>query len=146
MTDCRTQSAYHDRTNPQNQIMKKTTHLLMALGCLTALAGITTIPAMAKDGQTEDSSKKPAVVSSIHVAGEVDDADLPGLAKISFDDALKAAEKAVKGNVIQGELEAEDGSLMYSFEIVGPDKTVNQVEIDPGNGKVLSAGVDKSDD
>ena len=31
----------------------------------------------------------------------------------------------------------EDGCLQYSFEIVGADKSITEVEIDAGDGKVL---------
>ena len=64
-------------------------------------------------------------------------ADLPALARISFDDAMKAALAAAPGKIIKAELEIEDGNLMYSFEIVGARKAITEVEIDAGNGKVL---------
>lgn len=37
--------------------------------------------------------------------------------------------------MIKAELEVERGTLRYSFQIVGKDKTIT--EIDAGNGKVL---------
>jgi uncharacterized membrane protein YkoI len=64
-------------------------------------------------------------------------ADLPNLAKISFEAALRTALAAAPGSVIKAELEVEDGNLMYSFEIVGADKKIKEVEIDAGNGRVL---------
>jgi uncharacterized membrane protein YkoI len=39
-------------------------------------------------------------------------------------------------------LEVEDGSLQYSFAIVGADKKVTEVEIDAGDGKVLNIDQD----
>jgi uncharacterized membrane protein YkoI len=44
--------------------------------------------------------------------------------------------------VILGELEVEDGNLQYSFDIVGADKSVTEVEIDAGDGKVLATDKD----
>jgi uncharacterized membrane protein YkoI len=91
-----------------------------------------------ENGKEKQKEEKSVSTGSIRPAGKVKDTELPALAKISFDDALKAARTAVPGNVIKAELEVEDGSLIYSFEIVGADKKVTEVEIDAGNGKVLA--------
>jgi len=85
-------------------------------------------------------TEKP-VAGSIRVAAPPARADLPALAKISFDQALKAAQAAAPGRILKAELEVEGGCLMYSFEIVTPRHTVVEVEIDAGNGAVL--GLDK---
>ena len=109
---------------------------LFALAC-TALLALTTLtnPSFAKE-------EKASAAGSIHPAKKVKPADLPALAKIPFETALKAALAAVPGSVIKAELEVEDGSLMYSFEIVGADKSITEVEIDAGNGKVLGTDVE----
>jgi len=65
-------------------------------------------------------------------------ADLPGLAKISFEQALKVAVGAAPGGVIKGELEVKDGNLVYSFEVAGADRMITALEIDAGDGKVLA--------
>lgn len=85
----------------------------------------------------------PASKASIRPQGKVKSTDLPALAKVSFQQALTAALAAAPGSVIKAELEVEDGNLMYSFEIVGADKKITEVEIDAGNGKVLA--IDKDD-
>jgi uncharacterized membrane protein YkoI len=119
--------------------MKTPLRMLMAVGCLTALTAITATRVSAKD----DSDKKSEPIGSIRPTGKVGKADLPGLAKISFGKALKAAEKAVPGGkVIKGELEVEDGNLMYSFDVVAPDKTIMEAEIDAGDAKVLDVDKD----
>ena len=87
--------------------------------------------------------EKPAA-ASIRASGSVKPVDLPALAKISFQTAVVNALKAAPGSIIKAELEVEDGNLMYSFEIVGADKKITEVEIDAGNGKVL--GMDKDDE
>ena len=76
-------------------------------------------------------------VGSIRPEGKIKPADLPALAKVSFAAALNTALAAAPGAVIKAELEVEDGNLMYSFEIVGADHKIKEVEIDAGNGKVL---------
>src|SRR4051812_34607490 len=79
-----------------------------------------------------------APVGSIRPSGEVKPENLPGLAKISFEAALKIALARAPGAAIKAELEVEDGNLMYSFEIVGKDKRITEVEVDAGNGKILN--------
>jgi uncharacterized membrane protein YkoI len=109
--------------------MKKV-RLFMTVGLL-ALAVPFAVPSLS-------AKEKSAAKGSICPEGKVREAELPALAKLSFDDALKAARTAVPGSVIKAELEVEDGNLQYSFEIVGADKKVTEVEIDAGNGKVLA--------
>ena len=84
-------------------------------------------------------------VGSVRPKGKVKAVDLPALAKISFEQALKAALGGAPGAVIKAELEIEDGNLVYSFEIVGSDKSITEVEIDAGTGKVLGKDKEKAD-
>ena len=113
---------------------------IIRLLTMTTLLAATTATAIFAAPATKE--EKP-VIGSIRPKGEVKPADLPGLAKITFDVALKAARAAVPGTVIMAELEVEDGNLMYSFRIVGKDKSITEVEIDAGNGKVLN--IDKEE-
>lgn len=76
-------------------------------------------------------------VGSIRPIGKLRAKDLPTLAKINFNDAMAAALTEVPGNIIKAELEIEDGNLQYSFEIVSADKSLTEVEVDAGNGKIL---------
>lgn len=79
---------------------------------------------------------------SIHPKKGLSDADLATLAKVTQADAESAALKAVtlKGaSVASGELEAEGGCLIYSFDITMPGKkSIIEVAVDAGSGKVLS--------
>ena len=112
--------------------------LLFAAGLVTC--GAIAIPFVhAKDDEERPETK---VTGSIRPKGHVKKTDLPGLAKISFGEALQAAQNAVSGGVLKAELEIEDGNLQYSFEIVTANKSVTEVEIDAGDGKVLD--IDKS--
>lgn len=103
---------------------------------LLALAG-TVILAASLATFAPAKEEKAAAAGSIRPTGKMKPADLPALAKISFEDAMKAALAAAPGKIIKAELEVEDGNLMYSFEIVGARKAITEVEIDAGNGKVL---------
>lgn len=99
---------------------------LASLGLL--LFSITSTPA----------AEESHAVGSIRPAGSFPKTELPALTKISLEDALHTALAAIPGSVVVAELEIEDGNLMYSFEIVTAGKTIKEVEIDAGNGKVLA--------
>jgi uncharacterized membrane protein YkoI len=111
--------------------MNRFTRMFLAAGCLVAM---TVITAAARGNAAPG---KPAAKGSIRPVGKVKPADCPALAKISFESALQAARARTPGSVIKAELEVEDGCLMYPFEIVGADKSITEVEIDAGNGRVL---------
>ena len=91
----------------------------------------------AKEKEAESTVK-----ASIRPSGKPKKAELPALAKLSFEDALNAARAATPGSVLKAELEIEHGGLMYSFDIVTAEKKVVEVEIDAGDGKVLSIDKD----
>ena len=74
------------------------------------------------------------------------EADFPALAQITFVQAVKKALDAVKGEVLQTELENENGFLVYSVEIVTADKSIMDVKVDAGSGKVLAMERDTNDD
>jgi uncharacterized membrane protein YkoI len=109
--------------------MKMITRKLITLICLAAFIAGSVVGAANKEQK--------APKGTLHPGAKVKPADLPALAKVSFQQAMAAAQASVPGPVLKGELEVEDGCLMYSFEIVGPGKKVTEVEIDAGNGKVL---------
>ena len=69
--------------------------------------------------------------------------ELAAMAKVNQADAQKAAlatlKDPTKATVKSAELEAERGCLLYSFDIaVAGTAGVQEVQIDAGNGKVLS--------
>lgn len=112
--------------------MKNILPRLLAFMCIVAVVLETT--SLAAPGEKGEAPK-----GSIHLNGKSNSVDLPGLAKISFQQALDAAIAKAPGSVIKAELEVENATLMYSFEIVGANKTLTEVEIDAGNGAVLDA-------
>jgi len=80
---------------------------------------------------------------SIHPKKGAKKEELAAMAKISQDDAQKAAlaslKDSSKATVKEAELEAEHGCLIYSFDIAIQGKSgIQEVEVDAGNGKVLS--------
>jgi uncharacterized membrane protein YkoI len=115
--------------------MKNSIRLVLGASLLAALViCAANSAAIAKDTADEPSMPK----SSIRVEHRVKPAALPALTRISFEQALKAALAAAPGSVIKAELEVEEGNLVYSFEVVGADQSITEVEIDAGNGQVLA--------
>jgi uncharacterized membrane protein YkoI len=77
--------------------------------------------------------------------GKQVEADFPALAKLSSDQAVQKALAAVQGKVLKTELENENGFLIYGVEFVTADKTIMEVKVDAGSGKVLAMTPDKKD-
>ena len=81
---------------------------------------------------------------SIHPAKGTSDAALAKLATVSKDTAQTAALGAVKNpgtaTIASAELEAEDGCLIWSFDVKQKGmRGIQEVTVDAGNGKVLSS-------
>ena len=79
---------------------------------------------------------------SIHPKKGLADSELRALTKVTQAAAEATALQSVKirsATVASGELEAEGGCLIYSFDIKVPEKrSIIEVTIDAGTGKVLS--------
>ena len=79
---------------------------------------------------------------SIHPKKGLSDSELPAFTKITQAAAQATALLSVKSpsaTVASGELEAEAGCLIYSFDIKVPGKkAIVEVAVDAGTGKVLS--------
>jgi len=131
---------------------------LLALG----VAGVTGIAlAQSSKGPSTTAAREvddvgPEATSSVTVppaqaATEADEgADegtaLQGLAKITPDQARTAAVAAVPGNATKVELENKDGSVVYAVEVTGTDGRTTDLEIDAGNGAVLSKETEEADE
>jgi len=110
----------------------KSSRLLFAMATAIILVffGSSSIRAASKE-------KAPPAKGSIHVKGSANALERAALAKVSFQEALNAALKAVPGKMISGDLDAEEGVLKYEFDIVVDSKKVMEVSIDAGDAKVL---------
>jgi hypothetical protein len=79
---------------------------------------------------------------TIHPKKGMTDMELAKLAKVTQANAESTALKAVNvssASVKSGELEAEGGCLIYSFDIQIPGKqSIIEVAVDAGTGKVLA--------
>lgn len=79
---------------------------------------------------------------SIHPSKDTQPQALSGLARISRADAQKTALARINApskQVVDGELEIEQGCLVYSFDIRISGKTgVEEIRVDAGTGGILS--------
>lgn len=79
---------------------------------------------------------------SIHPAKGMSDSQLSGLAKISQAEAEQIAIAQLKSEAVtssSAELESEHGCLIWSFDLhVAGKSGVQEIQVDAGNGKVLS--------
>ena len=98
-------------------------------------------------GQEEN---EPAINGSVAAPPETDEAtetpeseaaeaeQLKSLAKIDQAAAEKAALDAVPGQVVETELENENGFVVYGVEVQSDDGTITDVKVDAGDGTVLA--------
>ena len=87
---------------------------------------------------------------SIHAKKTASKSELAAMAKWTEPDARAAALKSLnvtpdQVTVKKAELEVEDGCLVYSYdiEVMGEGKGKHEIEVDAGNGRVLSTDHDR---
>jgi hypothetical protein len=107
---------------------------LALIGCLSAA------------GPSFAAGPGPQVQKGTIALGQQPEADFPSLARIRLDEAAARALQAVKGQVLKIELENENDFLVYGVEVVKADKSITDVKIDAGSGKILALNQDKADD
>ena len=132
-----------------------------ALGVTAGAAGLASAatnqpaPTTTEAGQSQDGANETEtdVKSSVTVDDtaeaaneEQENADLQKLAKISADDAAKAATSAVPGTAGTPQLENDNGNVVYEVEVTATDGTVTEVKVDPGTGDVLAQEIDDDSD
>ena len=69
-------------------------------------------------------------------------AELAKQVKITEEEATKIALEKVPGTVNEVELEDEDGTIVYGFEIVSTDGTQQDVKVDAQTGKIVKVEAD----
>ena len=74
------------------------------------------------------------------IAGEAQAGD----AALSEQEAQRFAVRAAPGEVIDSELESEDGVMVYEFEIQQGD-VVREIEVDAHTGAILENAIDNGD-
>ena len=123
----------------------------LALGTMGIASAATTQPAPPAPDETtvEVDVQDPTYNGSIQAPvedetlSEAEEATLlEGLATISADEASAAATAAVPGEVANVELDDENGSVVYSVEIVDGTGAQIDVKVDAGDGTVLDQQAD----
>lgn len=76
-------------------------------------------------------------------AQEKTNSKLAKQARITMEQARETALKRAPGKIEEGELEKENGKLVYSFDIRTSDGMITEVQVDAKNGEVVS--VEKED-
>ena len=109
--------------------MNTTRHLLAAA---VVAVGSFTVAAAA-----HAQAAKPAHATTMHVSG---DAKLKAEAKVKEADAIAIAKKEVpNGKIESGEIERENGKLIYSFDIKVPGKSgIEEVNVDAMTGGLIA--------
>lgn len=78
------------------------------------------------------------ITGSIELSAFQDEASAFNQTKVSIEDAVEIARKASNGTkVMRAELERSYGYLVWEIAILGENKTVHQVIIDPVTSDVL---------
>ncbi len=108
--------------------------IVISLAAAVAVAAAMAAMADSRGKPAED--KEDGLKGSIAVGKEAD-AKLLSMARISLADAVAAAVAKVPGKCWKAELEPEDGSLIYTIQVVTKGGEWKEIAIDAGNGKVL---------
>ena len=112
------------------------------------MLGLALLLASTAVAHDEEKEKKeaPKFKSSISV-GKAKESEFPGLAKLSFQQAIATALAEVKSPVIELKVELEDeNGLIYSIEAKLANGTEMEVNIDAGTGKVLEVAKEEKKD
>ena len=118
----------------------------IAAWCLAAVIATTGAASVFAHERERANEEKVTYRSSVQVpAGVKKQSELRKLAKITKEEAVRAAQRAAAGTVHETKLENEEQNLVYTVEIANGKKTV-EVIIDAGNGKVLATATDDEGD
>ena len=86
-------------------------------------------------------SCSPAFIKPISAVSEVPARP----ATIELAQAIQTAQNAVKGSVLEAELDSKRGMLFYKVEILAANHMQHKVIVDALNGKVLESYIDYDD-
>ncbi len=67
-------------------------------------------------------------------------------ATVSLEEAIGKAKAKFPGQVLETELESEEGKAVYEIEIASAASVVTEVKVDAQSGEVLSSEIEDQDD
>ena len=91
-----------------------------------------------------------SITTGLALGYDREDKDLESVqaasAKVSMEQAIQTAKTKFPGRVVEAELEAEDGILVYEVKVVSASGETQEIEIDAQSGEVLSSEIEDEDD
>lgn len=118
-------------------------HVVVTLDAMTGkvLSSTPMIPKPKADEKTSANGKKkepakPPAKATIMV-GTATPAEYPFLAKVTMDQAIRAAAGKTKGKLVEVYVYEEGGALLYGIEISPRKGVIELVKVDAGTGAVL---------
>lgn len=123
--------------------MKRTIALAAVAAAVLVGGGIATTAAFAHDDGDDPRPDRVSRSADRHTG----DTRSPG-DRVTLDEAVAAALKAVPGTVTEVELDDDDhgARLVWELDVYGKDAVRHDVTVDAGTGKVLSTRDDDNDD
>ena len=103
--------------------MRQNSHSVLVLATLVLAAGALTVTGPAYGGMKKEK------------------AEMAEAAKVTIDQAAKAATEKVPGKVIEAELEKKHGKVIWEVKTVTPDGKVTETHIDAESGAVIETKV-----
>jgi uncharacterized membrane protein YkoI len=82
-------------------------------------------------------------VGSVHAGGKKEKAEMAAAAKVTIDQAAKAATEKTAGKVIEAELEKKHGKIIWEVKTVDAEGTVTETHIDAESGAVIESKAKK---
>jgi hypothetical protein len=67
-------------------------------------------------------------------------------ATLSMEEAIATAKTKFPGQVLEAELENEEGKAVYEIEIASTSGTVTEIKVDAQSGELLSSDIEDHDD
>jgi len=104
---------------------------------LVAVVAVASAIAAEKASKGEKGEEAKAVLKGSITVGKEADTKVLDMAKISLADAVAAAVAKVPGKCWKAELESEDGSLIYTVQVVTKEGEWKEIAVDAGDGKIL---------
>jgi hypothetical protein len=85
------------------------------------------------------------VAGSAYGGGPKEKAEMAAAAKVTIDQAVKAATENTAGKVIEAELEKKHDKLVWEVEVVTSENKVMEIHIDAETGAVISTEEKKAE-
>ena len=90
------------------------------------------------------------ITTGLALGHDREDKDLESVqatsAKISMEQAIQTAKTQFSGRVVEAELEAEDGTLVYEVKVLSASGETQEIEIDAQSGEVLGSEIENEDE